>query len=154
MATGIIIDARELTTLIRDLNIIKKDFPKLGEKIRRRLGHRTKALAKENVIPKWPAGFGVFKYSGSTGKLKNSIILRKESATTTQIVAEVIYADIVERGTTPHRIPGNFYWGVRGRNHPGARPMHFMQKAFRQISREADGLIGEEVNKFFSERKF
>ncbi len=154
MAAGIIIDTRQMKKLMKDMNIIVRDFPKLGEKMRKRLAIRTKQLAKQNVQPRWAAGYGPFGYQGSTGHLKDSIIFRKDSATSTQIVAEAVYADVVERGTKKHRIPNNFYWGARGRLHPGARPMHFMTKAYNQILKEADGLLGEELSKYFEQKGF
>lgn len=138
------VDLREVRKLKKDINLLVKNFPELAEKVRRKLANRTKALAKFYVQPRW----------GSTGKLKRSIIIRKEGATSTDVIAGAPYAGFVELGTKPHEIPNNPFWGMIGRKHPGARPMKFMEQGFRQMLKESEGLMQEEVNKYFSRRGF
>ena len=158
------IDVSELKGLTRDMKIIGKEFPKLGEKIRRRLANRTKKLAKSYVEPEWMLD--------STGQLKNSIIYKKTGANSTDVIAQAPYAVFVELGTKPHKMRfspyskgdrlSRFWRTERGkkfhkagstRQHPGSQPMGFMDKAYRQILKESNGILQEEVSKFFSKRK-
>lgn len=158
------VDLREVRKLKKDINLLVKNFPELAEKVRRKLAHRTKALAKFYVLPSW---------TGSTGKLKRSIIIKKEGATSTDVIAGAPYAGYVEEGAKKHPMkfkPGSrgdflsqFWstqtgkkWHVAGsvRTHPGTKPMQFMEKGFRQMLKESEGLMQEEVNKYFSRRGF
>jgi len=152
MATQMYIDLSDVKKLEKDMRILVRDFPKLGEKVRRRLAKRAKTLAKANVQPRWGPGTGPFKYAGPTGKLKGSIVYRKESATSTMLMAEMPYAGYVEMGTKKHPMKNNWYWGLMG--HPGARAMKFMQNAYFQVLKESDALLQDEVSKFFSKRGF
>lgn len=154
----IYIDSKDLFKLERDFKNIDKNFPKLGEKIRRKLANKTKILAKQNIQPRWM----------STGKLKNNIIFRKEGTNKTTVIAGTPYAGYVEMGTKPHKIIGHpylsFYWEKLGKNvrlrevnHPGAQgypSQHFMTRAFNQMVTESDGIIQKEVDKFFNQRGF
>lgn len=145
------VEVKGLKGTINYLNHINKNMPELGEKIRRRLADRTKSLAKSYVRPRWGAGYGPFKYPGSSGYLKSSIIYRKESVDSTLVVAQAPYAGFVELGTRPHPMPNNWFWSRTG--HPGSRPMKFMEKAYVQVVKEADEHIATEVNKFFKKAK-
>jgi len=141
------VEVKGLKGTIRYLNHINKNMPKLGEKIRVRLAKRTKALAKMNVIPNK-------KWKSSTGELKNSIIYRKESADSTMIIAQAPYAGYVELGTKKHPVPRNPFrrtW-TTAPLHPGAKPMKYMEKAYRQIVKEAPGHINDEVEKYFARK--
>lgn len=156
----LIIDTKDLIQAKKDLELINRDFPRLGGNIRRNLAARTKRLAKDYIQPKW----------GSTGRLKGSIMYRKEGTDRTDVIAQMPYAGYVELGTQPHKIkfPPNSkgdmlsrYWRTEigkkhmagsTRTHPGAKAMRFMEKAYKQMSREAEGIIGNEMNKFFRKR--
>ena len=150
------VDTRELDELKRDMQMLINDYPILKENVRRKLGRRTKALAKSYVVPRWQP---------TTGRLKQSIIMRKEGADTTEIIAEAPYAGFVELGTSSRTrkayagIPLYLRKGWGGNSfpwytHPGSRPMRFMENAYNQIQREAGDLIQQEIRKFFKGRKF
>lgn len=132
-----------MRALNRDIKNLMNNSPRFKEQVRRRLGQRTKELAKSFVMPKW----------GSTGELKQSIVMRKETEDSTLVTAEAPYADFVELGTRPHPQPNSIIKKFREKGHPGAEPMHFMQKAWQQINREANDLIMQEVQKYFSRRR-
>lgn len=141
MVVSLSVDLGELRRFRKDFSAMADSSPKLAEKVRRKLASRMKKLAKDNVMPRWP---------GSSGRLKQSIVFRKSGVNSTIVFAEAPYAGFVELGTDPHEIPNNPHWGLAGRVHPGAKPMRFMEGAYNELLREADGLIGEEVSKFFS----
>ena len=147
------VDLTDLKRFQRVFAILQRDFPQLSERCRKRLATRTKSLAKMFVTPRFE----------STGNLKNSIILKKEGPSSTEVIASAPYAGYVEMGTAPHsspnfhRIPLYLRKGWKGNkypwiSHPGARPMRFMTKAYEQVIQESEMLLQDEVSKFFKER--
>ena len=147
MVISMSIDLREVRALQRDLKQIQRDYPKLGEQIRYNLAERTKRYAKANIQPKWP---------GSTGRLKQSIIMRKEDKNRTTVMAMTPYAGYVEFGTKPHAQPNSIIEKFRKHGHPDEKnypSKRFMSRAFEQMMREAGSVMRTEVDAFFKARR-
>jgi len=80
-----------------------------------------------------------------TGELAASVHLtsyaKSEMRGRVSLTVLAPYGTFVEEGTKPHEVPTNPMWGMRGRIHPGARPMHFMRDAFNDTVPLIDELV-------------
>jgi len=120
-----------LKDLDKDIQRLKNESPKLGQNIIKELGKRTKRFAKQAIRNKWP------KRKGSED-LKNKIT-RQIGKNFVWVKANTSYASYVEFGTRGHPIPNNPLWGLRGREHPGAKSYpskHFMSRAVNRAIKQ------------------
>jgi len=106
------------------------------------LGWSVLKHAKSHIVPKFPK-------TRETEDLKESIVIARSGRDFVSVQAQASYARFVEHGTSPHEIPNNPLWGMRGKVHPGAQAYpsrFFMRRAMVKAIAEVRDIINVEAN--------